>query len=226
MPDFHRSMLIRCRDQFDYYASQHRAKAARYDAARRGCSDEVECQRLDKLIRDTTEKAQTNEALSKEIQESLDRPSPNVLLETMLFSDIVHEGRQSDKDIQSQLGVHFEEVAEMLEQIHAPGGTGALLDVDISVARKSLEKLATDLKTSDAVIQIKDRAEFLDAVCDQIVTGTVSARMLYMNPVKALAEVNRSNTSKLTDGKMARDPETNKWVKGPNYTKPNLRPYI
>lgn len=226
MPDFHRSMLIRCRDQFEYYASSHRAKAARYVAARRGCSDEVECKRLDKLIKDTTEKVLVNESMVKEIQDSIDRPSPNVLLDTMMFSDIVHEGRQSDKDIQTQLGVHFEEVAEMLEQLSAPGATGALIDVDIKVARKCLEKLATVLKTSEPVIQIEDREAFLDAICDQIVTGTVGARMLYMNPVKALAEVNRSNTSKLTDGKMARDPETNKWVKGPNYTKPNLRPYI
>lgn len=226
MPDFQRSMLISCRDQFDHYAYQHRQKANRYKAAQLGCADEVERNRLERLIKDTTEKAVRNEEMVAQINETLKKPSVNTLADTARFSEIVHEGLQTPKDIQTQLGVHFEEVAEMLEQIHAPGPKGALIDVDIRVAQKCLEKLGTSLKGTEPVIEVKNDIEFLDSICDQLVTATVGAKMMGMNPVLALAEVNRSNMSKLTDGKMAKDPVTNKWIKGPDFTKPNLRRFV
>jgi hypothetical protein len=47
-----------------------------------------------------------------------------------------------------------------------------------------------------------------------------------MDPVGGLSEVNRSNYSKLTGGVMVKAPVTAKWVKGPNYIAPDLKPFI
>ena len=217
-------MLQANRDTFSFYAGNHRAKAARWDAERLGCSDEVECERLARLITDTTAKAVANEELVKEIDLVLAGPSENVLARTAEFAHIVHPNGATPTAQQSQLGVHFEEVAEMTETLSSsdPAITKAITEAYVALAALGdLLKTTSDKPT----VVINDRLGFIDAIADQLVTATVSAEMLGMDPVGALQEVNRSNYSKLTDGKMAIDSLTNKWIKGPGYTPPKLRFY-
>ncbi len=70
-----------------------------------------------------------------------------------------------------------------------------------------------------------DRLSLLDAICDRIVTSIGMAYMLGMDVSGALAEVQRSNWSKFVDGKPVFD-ENGKIAKGPDYTPPDLTPFI
>jgi hypothetical protein len=217
-----RQMLIDSRDQFAMYAQEHRQKASRYKAERLGCSDEVHNAELDRLIMRTTEKAQVNEAMVSRIQETL-TTAGDVLTATAEFGTIAYADGVSAKNQQTQLGVHFEEVAEMCSSMQgADKDTQKLLDD----AEFALIALGDHLKNSDPGKYSISRIDFLDAICDQLVTATLSGVLHNMNVVAGLAEVNRSNFSKLTDGVMVKDPTTAKWIKGPNYVKPNLRRFV
>jgi predicted HAD superfamily Cof-like phosphohydrolase len=217
-----RQMLIDCRDQFAMYAQEHRAKASRYKAERLGCSDEVHNAELDKLIGQTIAKAEVNEEMVSRIQETL-TANGDVLMATAEFGTIAYADGISPKNQQTQIGVHFEEVAEMC---NAMQGTDRTTQKLLDDAEFHLIALGDHLKNSDPGKYSISRIEFLDAICDQLVTATLSGVLHNLNVVPALAEVNRSNYSKLTDGVMAKDPVTAKWIKGPNYRAPSLRRYI
>lgn len=124
----------------------------------------------------------------------------------------------TDKNRAVQIGVHFEEVTEMLDALNAPA---AVCD--------SLRTLSETLKTGMTVkldaLDEEHRLELLDALCDQIVTAIGVAHMMRMNIVGALAEVNRSNYSKFVNGLPVFN-EHGKIAKGPGYSKPDLRPFV
>lgn len=124
----------------------------------------------------------------------------------------------TDKNRAVQLGVHFEEVDEMMQALHIP-----------ETQRGQMQRLAKMLKESMTVsideLDHHKRVELLDALCDQVVTAIGVAHMFGMNIVGALAEVNRSNYSKFVDGKPIFN-EHGKIAKGPNYSKPNLTPFV
>lgn len=128
----------------------------------------------------------------------------------------------SPQDFQSQLGVHFEEVTEMLDVISGnPKAIAAILD-----ATRAMKTLATMIKAQEADIVVMNEELFLDAICDQIVTGTGVAHTKGHNIVGAMTEVNRSNFSKFdVDGKPIRN-EHGKIMKGPNYSPAVLAPYL
>lgn len=120
-----------------------------------------------------------------------------------------------------QLGVHLEEIHEMLVEIDIPTQSTLLFEL-----RESIHKLATVLKTDpNASVVVINRDGLLDAVCDQVVTSVGVAHMYGMDIVGALDEVNRSNNSKFVDGKPIFN-EHGKWAKGPSYTPPNLDPFV
>lgn len=83
-----------------------------------------------------------------------------------------------------------------------------------------------NLIKKDGGIMVKDRVELLDALADQIVTATGVGTFLGMNVPGALAEVNRSNYSKFGEDGNPIFNENMKVMKGPHYTKPNLKPYV
>lgn len=128
------------------------------------------------------------------------------------------------RDLIVQLGVHFEEVTELLDVVE---GTNQVAGLNVLCALENLKRLADDMKANpeNYCVPDTDRAEALDAICDQIVTGTGTAYMLGMDVVGAMNEVNRSNYSKFVDGKAIFN-EQGKIAKGPDYTKPDLAPYI
>jgi len=113
-----------------------------------------------------------------------------------------------------QIGVHFEEVAEMFE---AMGGLGE--------GAKAMHMLADAFKKKEVPQISVDRTALLDALADQIVTATGVAHMFGLDIVGALQEVNRSNYSKFVDGKAVFN-ENGKITKGPNYSKPVLASFV
>ena len=128
------------------------------------------------------------------------------------------------KNFTTQLGVHFEEVAEMITEIMPENEEIGQALLDALTANKHLGEL---LKRSGGIsVKDENRKLFLDAICDQLVTAIGTAHMLDMDPVGALNEVNRSNFSKFDDQGNPIFDENMKVTKGPNYVKPDLTPFV
>ena len=123
-----------------------------------------------------------------------------------------------------QLGVHFEEVAEMLAELVSRDQKAVELINDAEVA---LDRLSHYLKDNSSSVHIYPASDIglLDSLCDQAVTlAGVAYDYGYKFP-QALREVNRSNFSKFVDGLPVFN-ETGKVMKGAGYTPPNLDAYI
>ena len=122
----------------------------------------------------------------------------------------------TDKNKDVQLGCHFEEVVEMLDciSLFAADGSG---NEKLEAAKQHLHVLAEGLKKGTLLHAVKDRKEMLDALCDQLVTGTGVAHMHSMNAAEGLTRVSASNWSKFdengqpvfdTNGKIAKNQAT------------------
>lgn len=129
------------------------------------------------------------------------------------------------KNIHTQLGVHLEEVGEMLEEISAVDEHTV---AKLFVAREALRLLANHLKSNDSIIRIRDdnRFGYLDAICDQMVTAIGCAHMMGFDIAGAFDEVNRSNLSKFDEAGQPIFDENRKIMKGPNYSPANLEPFV
>ena len=147
----------------------------------------------------------------------------DIIQQTTRWFEMAHGDAKGSKRT-VQLGVHFEEVAEML---------GALVSKDdqalalIRKAEDSLVQLSEYLKKNSKTTHIYPHRDslLLDALCDQAVTlAGVAYDYGYKFP-QALREVNRSNFSKFVDGLPVFN-ETGKVMKGAGYTPPNLDAYI
>lgn len=125
------------------------------------------------------------------------------------------------KKINVQLGVHFEEVSEMIDELV---GINDAADEALANTYDAVVALATQLKHGDIEVYVpnENRHDFLDAICDQIVTGTGAATMLQMQVAEGMRRVNASNWSKYVDGKPLFD-ANGKIAKGPNYVKADLK---
>lgn len=130
--------------------------------------------------------------------------------------------KPTDKNLHVQLGVHFEEVGEMVHEMYSKDADTAAL---VAEAERAINALATHLKKSEDVVFFKDRGAVLDSICDQIVTATGVGYMMGMDPVGGLAEVNRSNWSKFVNGMPQFDAQ-GKIMKAGDYSKPNLDPFV
>jgi hypothetical protein len=123
------------------------------------------------------------------------------------------------KDFNVQAGVHFEEVAEMLEELTGADEYSHTMLVKATVA---LHKLAETLKSGTAVVFIRDREAFLDSLCDQIVTSVGVGHCARMNVPEGTRRVNVSNWSKMVDGQFVRD-ANGKIIKPAHYAPPDLK---
>jgi predicted HAD superfamily Cof-like phosphohydrolase len=126
------------------------------------------------------------------------------------------------KDIQTQLGVHCEEVAEMLREFDSSDG---LLATQLRVTHEHLHGLAELLKQSDPTILVLDRVNLLREICDQVVTNVGVAVFLKLDIGSALSEVDRANYSKFDAGGHPILDANRKIIKGPNYRPANLEPF-
>lgn len=118
----------------------------------------------------------------------------------------------TEKSLKVQMGVHFEEVHEMLEAIGEKD--------------KYLFNLSEFLKKGKLSLRPTDDLALLDSLCDQIVTAIGVAHMKGYDITGALQEVAASNDSKRSDDGSFLFDENGKIKKGPNYFKPNLTPFL
>ncbi|MNF24256.1 hypothetical protein D3C85_469170 [compost metagenome] len=122
-----------------------------------------------------------------------------------------------------QLGVHYEEVAEMTAAMQ---GVTDEANQMLSNAWEALRALSDHLKANPGCVTVVDPLEMLDGLCDQIVTGTGVAHTLDYDIVGAMTEVNRSNFSKFDDAGLPIYNEQGKVMKGPNYSPAELSAYL
>ena len=122
------------------------------------------------------------------------------------------------KDVMTQIGCHFEEVAEM-------GKAVCNIDLFYNVLPQAKFWKSFNGLRSQEVIKHFNNVALLDALCDQIVTAVGVAYMMGYDIEGALAEVCRSNESKFEDGKPVFD-SNGKIAKSKNYTAPDLARFI
>lgn len=123
------------------------------------------------------------------------------------------------RDLSVQIGCHLEEVAEMLQAIEC--SDKRVLDESWT----AIGILADKLKSGDVSVTGYNAKELLDSTRDQCVTGVGVDYMTGADPVGAQREVNRSNWSKFVYDAPVFD-SNGKIKKGPDYTPPNLDPYV
>lgn len=118
-----------------------------------------------------------------------------------------------NKAISVQIGCHYEEVAEMF------------------IATNNHEEDATHYAKfykgkhgCENVVNF-DKPALLDSLCDQIVTALGVGYRLGFDMAGALAEVARSNDSKMVNGRFEYD-ENGKVMKPDGYSPPNLDPFL
>lgn len=128
------------------------------------------------------------------------------------------------RDIGVQMGVHFEEVGEMLDCVLGSNKTASMYVIE---AKAAIKALASHMKANGDLYGIaeEDRVEMLDALCDQIVTAVGVGKFAGMNVPDAAAHVDDSNWSKFQNGTALLD-QNGKIIKGPNYFRPDLKQYV
>jgi hypothetical protein len=131
----------------------------------------------------------------------------------------------TSQNLHTQLGCHFEEVNEMVMAITTKDFA---TQIHLDCAKSALHSLSEHLKTHDGVVEIlpKDREEYLDALCDQIVTATGCAHMSDLDILGGMFEVNGSNFSKFDDAGEPIFDGNRKVRKGANYRKADLSAYV
>ena len=173
---------------------------------------------------DSEEHGLIGEAVSAEwaakIAAALNRPMDPVTGTKIFFEKIIPT--PDAQNFSTQLGVHFEEVREMVEELVGTDEETIGLLTDAGLA---LHNLSQHLKKNVNVVSINNRIEYVDALCDQIVTAVGCAHMAGMDISGAMQAVNAANESKLVDGEAIFD-ENRKFQKGPNYKKADLSPFV
>ena len=137
----------------------------------------------------------------------------------------------SDVDRSTQLGVHFEEVTEMADAMLLISGLTDETERDLIAFVSAGQALSASLKKGTTGIDFSNiaediRVELLDSLCDQIVTALGSGFTQNMDMLGALAEVDQSNWSKFSEDGEPIFNEDRKVIKGPNYRKAVLDPFV
>jgi predicted HAD superfamily Cof-like phosphohydrolase len=130
------------------------------------------------------------------------------------------------KDLHTQLGVHLEEISEMFAALDVDYGENPFGKSRWATLGEAIELMGQDFKSGKCRILGINPDEMLDSLCDQHVTGIGVAHMLGMDIAQAVQEVDRSNWSKFDAHGNAIFNENRKIMKGPDYSKPNLAPYL
>lgn len=107
--------------------------------------------------------------------------------------------KPSEQNLSLQFGCHLEELCEQLDEVMIAGSVSDNDSLELCSTR--LKGIAHRLKTGAVGIRIKNRVNFLDALCDGEVTGNGVAYMANMDKQEADRRVLFSNDAKLVDGK-------------------------
>lgn len=147
----------------------------------------------------------------------------NDIIKQTTFWFVVAHADQGHQKRTVQLGVHFEEVGEMIAALQS---TDPVTTEVLQCAAQAIEDLASHLKTNSKTAHLQaDPLLLLDSLCDQTITAAGVAYDFGFQFPQALREVNRSNFSKFVNGAPVFD-ENGKIKKGPDYTPPNLVSYV
>lgn len=124
------------------------------------------------------------------------------------------------QDQNVQTGCHLEEVMEM---VACMSGDDEYSDMLLDRLHTALTVVSLGLKQGTIKYRIKDenRMEFLDSLCDQIVTAVGVGHCAGMNVVEGTRRINSSNWSKFVNGKPEFD-RNGKIIKPDTYMPPNL----
>jgi predicted HAD superfamily Cof-like phosphohydrolase len=127
----------------------------------------------------------------------------------------------SEHDFNVQLGVHLEELAEMLECVH---GTDDDTDDQVVALRMAVGEMALTLKKAKGWVRITpgNRKAFLDSLADQIVTAVGVGHCAGMQTAKACERVNTSNWSKYDENGQPTFDANGKIAKPATYVAPDL----
>jgi predicted HAD superfamily Cof-like phosphohydrolase len=137
------------------------------------------------------------------------------------FIEMWHEKARpvpNDDHLRVQTGCHFEEIQEMLASMR---GADEYSDLMLDRLHTALTVVAIGMKQGQIKFTVRDREDFLDSLCDQIVTGVGVGHCAGMNMSEAVRRVNHSNWSKFKNGKPEFD-KNGKIEKPDTYTPPNL----
>ena len=196
---------------FDYTVRLN-PNTGKYDVI--ACRNNVERQKIDRgfdSMSDAIKWANDDNRMNRgELLEPVSEPVSDTL---DWFELAVPE--PTDKNQCVQLGCHYEEIVEMMEETYE------------DICHPLLDEQAEYYKAIDGAekVYIRDNLAFLDSLCDQIVTALGVGYMFGFDMQSALAEVNRSNFSKFENGKPVFD-ENGKIKKGVNYSEPNLKEFV
>ena len=146
--------------------------------------------------------------------------------ETAKPKSIVDLTGKQDKNLATQLGAHFEEIAEMLA-VYKNKSENIDLQNQFTKAYIEVRALSDMLYKANKLPDLTkdERVELFDAVCDQVVTLAGTAYFADLPLDKGLTEVNKSNYSKFEDGKPVLNSD-GKIIKGKDYFKPNLAQFL
>ena len=131
----------------------------------------------------------------------------------------------SEHDFNVQLGVHLEELAEMLECVHGTDdGTDDDTDDQVVALRMAVDEMAHTLKKAKGWVRITpgNRKAFLDSLADQIVTAVGVGHCAGMQTAKACERVNTSNWSKYDENGQPTFDANGKIAKPATYVAPDL----
>ena len=118
------------------------------------------------------------------------------------------------QDLQVQLGCHFEEICEQLDELQITNINHKLL---VSQATDLLEKVSLLLKQKELEFRIDNRENFLKELCDSVVTAAGVAYCADMAFITGMEEVNSSNWSKFNYKGFPEFDKNGKIKKGENY---------
>lgn len=127
------------------------------------------------------------------------------------------------KNFRTQVGIMFEEIAETVAQLDASKPEDVML---LTYLGQAIKQAGEHFKNTDGVLGIKDRVELLDGLCDVMVTAVGVGRHSNMDVPGAFKEVNRSNNSKFAENGEPILDKNLKLIKGPLYTKPELKSFV
>ena len=126
----------------------------------------------------------------------------------------------NEKHLNTQVGVHLEELMEFLDEITIMGS--AADGHNLTAAATTIKGVAHRLKSGATSVRFRDRVKALDALCDAEVTGNGVAFLAGFHKEEADFRVLRSNESKLNEDGTPVILPGGKIGKSPRYVPPFL----
>lgn len=124
-----------------------------------------------------------------------------------------------DKNLQVQIGCHFEEFGEMLETFTGADAYSAMVLHDLHTAT---QRAAKEFKGGAAKCYINGRKALLDSLGDQIVTAVGIGHMANLNVPVGVGRISTSNWSKFDENGQPVFDGNGKIKKSSRYVKPDL----